>query len=333
MKVADKKISFSLFGISIISIQRRDFLFAESITLEDVAICDDGITKCYQGGTCEGFIEWGSTSGTEYKRECVCPRDSPMVQIKGTYCHQTANDVCHEDPANLDIHERVYYCLHGKCKSKLGAEVVVEDEAHPGCTCDSGWYGSVCELEYGNNVAVKDCTDGETTCLNDSTCIDIEEANTGVIKSYCDCFTANLSHETQFVGSQCEINTEYFESKTMSCHLNQNDGFQYSYCLHDGKCNQMIDNTQDHQGCQCTSSYVGEYCELYYEASSSNGADTSLIAGLTILSVGLLGVAIAYIKYRSKSSPSLQSVDPTTGLHGDKDGQVLVGDEDQREVI
>lgn len=77
-------------------------------------------------------------------------------------------------------------CYQGVCQNQDNSEESPDGRnmrvrsrlSDTGCTCAEGWHGPQCQLNSGDNTASKTCPDGETMCLNGSTCVKVlnEEA-------------------------------------------------------------------------------------------------------------------------------------------------------------
>jgi hypothetical protein len=125
------------------------------------------------------------------------------------------------------------------------------------CECKPGFTGSDCSFPY------EQCPDGYTTCLNGAKCVSTI-SNNEVYQ--CDC--TQIPDATPFKIDQCKNPIDDICEKGVKVS-------EHAFCTNDGICRSMVEQGEQHPGCECPEEYEGRHCQ--YAAGSAPPEELLLV--------------------------------------------------------
>jgi hypothetical protein len=160
------------------------------------------------------------------------------------------------------------------------------------CICPIEWTGVKCEIK------VEKCGENDHVCLHGSTCNKDGDSYT------CDCEEAFTGLD-QFGGKYCE------HKSTSICTPDSKSGSgknKFAFCVNSGQCKKIVDENEEHEGCDCPAGFAGDHCETRTETtdelirdsspSSEGSSGASPVAIVCIVLAALVATVAAARFYR-----------------------------------
>jgi hypothetical protein len=84
---------------------------------------------------------------------------------------------------------------------------------------------------------------------------------------------------------------------------------KFAFCVNNGKCKKIVDENEEHEGCECTAGFAGDHCETTTEAAdaltnsstSSEGSSGASPVAIVFIVLAAVVASVAAVRfYRSK---------------------------------
>lgn len=167
------------------------------------------------------------------------------------------------------------------------------NEAEMRCDCPKGYSGITCNTTTSGIL----CGPNKHSCLNGATCLLEVNPQTQVDRSYCDCSSV-ASLNRAYAGRFCQHEASVF------CAIGIPLGAQqqlprHSYCANGGRCKQIVQPDEAHQGCDCSIEWTGDHCQYPSGAFDSQYATSAqpIILEWALITILLISatVVVGYI--------------------------------------
>lgn len=209
---------------------------------------DENQNPCQNGGTCKDTVD--------ELEPCDCPTGyvgrmceffEPSVPKCSLHCQH--GGTCRYGTKEED--HRLDFTSPQGTVAKSHVNVVHENYMY--CECPTGFSGVHCETQ--------ETLCGDIKCRHGSTCVSVDNKDTGETTHHCDCNEINKQKEekgekVQFAGRHCEI------VSTSVCKYDD-DPDNLTFCTHNGTC-----PAEWHEHCSCPDGYHGAHCQFKIQAAT-----------------------------------------------------------------